>query len=192
MLGPGAARQGTLGHGPDTRPMHHHITSLQLSVLAMAALLLGGCALQPKPENLLMGAAPKPKAELEATLVTGGGFCVTLSEQGRLLTQPCDQQSNQSFSWDVGALQLAGDCLVAKGEDGLGMEACREESHQWLWQGDRLFNRQVSLCLDVAGRRHKPAVPLRLAECYGGANQSFEWTPSGTLLNRLMHPALAW
>ncbi|WP_368172572.1 ricin-type beta-trefoil lectin domain protein [Aeromonas sp. R2-1] len=154
--------------------MHHHITSLQLSVLAMAALLLGGCALQPKPEDLLMGAAPKPKAELEATLVTSGGFCVTLSEQGRLLTQPCDQQSNQSFSWDVGALQLAGDCLVAKGEDGLGMEACREESHQWLWQGDRLFNRQVSLCLDVAGRRHKPAVPLRLAECYGGANQSFE------------------
>ncbi|MGU5642758.1 hypothetical protein [Aeromonas caviae] len=66
--------------------MHHHITSLQLSVLAMAALLLGGCALQPKPEDLLMGAAPKPKAELEATLVTSGGFCVTLSEQGRLLT----------------------------------------------------------------------------------------------------------
>ncbi len=88
MLGPGAARQGALGHGPDTRPMHHHITSLQLSVLAMAALLLGGCALQPKPEDLLMGAAPKPKAELEATLVTSGGFCVTLSEQGHLLTQP--------------------------------------------------------------------------------------------------------
>ena len=115
--------------------MHHHITSLQLSVLAMAALLLGGCALQPKPEDLLMGAAPKPKAELEATLVTSGGFCVTLSEQGRLLTQPCDQQPNQSFSWDVGALQLAGDCLVARGEDGLGMEVCREESHQWQWQG---------------------------------------------------------
>ena len=40
--------------------------------------------------------------------------------------------------------------------------------------GDRLFNRQVSLCLDVAGRRHQAGRPLRLAECYGGANQSFE------------------
>ena len=42
---------------------------------------------------------------------------------------------------------------------------------------DRLFNRKTGLCLDVAGRRHQPGTPLRLAECYGSANQSFTWQP---------------
>ena len=41
--------------------------------------------------------------------------------------------------------------------------------------GDRLFNRQVSLCLDVAGRRHRPAVPCASPKCYGGATRCFEW-----------------
>ncbi|BBQ50950.1 hypothetical protein WP2S18C03_00310 [Aeromonas veronii] len=44
---------------------------------------------------------------------------------------------------------------------------------QWVWQEDKLFNSKVSRCLDVAGRRHSPNTPLRLADCYGGANQSF-------------------
>ena len=42
----------------------------------------------------------------------------------------------------------------------------------WLAE-DKLFNNKASRCLDVAGRRHTPNTPLRLAECYGGANQSF-------------------
>ena len=165
---------------------------LHIRLLALMALLLGGCALQPRPESLLLGAAPRSTPVPPATLVTGGGFCVALSEQGSLLTQPCDQSPRQLFTGDAGALQLAQGCLIARGDDGLAVGECQDDSRQWQWQGDRLFNRQVSLCLDVAGRRHKPAVPLRLAECYGGANQSFEWTPPGTLLNRLMHPALVW
>ncbi len=158
---------------------------LHIRLLALMALLLGGCALQPRPENLLLGAAPRSTPEPPATLVTDGGFCVALGEQGRLLTQPCDQSPRQLFSWDAGALQLAQGCLIARGEDGLAVGECQDDSRQWQWQGDRLFNRQVSLCLDVAGRRHRAAVPLRLAECYGGANQSFTWTPTGSLLDRL-------
>ena len=115
-----------------------------------------------------------------------------VDEQGHLLTQPCDQGPNQLFSWDAGALLLAQGCLIATGTDGLVVGGCENDSHQWQWQGDRLFNRQVSLCLDVAGRRHRSAVPLRLAECYGGANQSFTWTPTGSLLERLMPPSSIW
>lgn len=168
--------------------MRHNI--LRPGTLALLGLLLGGCALQPKPDNLLLTSRPEPDAS--ATLVTGGGFCVTLSDEGTLLTQTCDRGARQRFEWDAGALQLAQRCLVAKGEDGLAVTDCREESHQWQWQADRLFNRTVSLCLDVAGRRHQPGTPLRLAECYGGANQSFEWTPTASLLERLTQPALAW
>lgn len=173
--------------------MHHHTFTLHSCVLALAALLLGGCALQPKPKDLLMAAAPKSSmAAAPATIVTSGGFCVTLSEQGTLLTQPCDQSLSQQFSWDVGALQLAQRCLIANGADELAMADCQDGSRQWQWQDDRLFNRQASLCLDVAGSRHKPAVPLRLAECFGGANQSFEWKRSGSMLDLLSLENLAW
>ena len=161
---------------------------LHIRLLALMALLLGGCALQPRPESLLMGAAPRSTPVPPATLVTGGGFCVALSEQG---SQPAHPALRQLFTWDAGALQLAQGCLIAKGDDGLAVGECQDDSRQWQWQGDRLFNRQVSLCLDVAGRRHRAAVPLRLAECYGGANQSFTWTPTGSLLDRLGLPGLS-
>ena len=164
---------------------------LHIRLLALMALLLGGCALPPRPENLLLEAASSSTSIPPATLVTDGGFCVALNEQGRLLTQPCDQEPNQLFIWDAGALLLAQGCLIATGTDGLVVGGCENDSHQWQWQGDRLFNRQVSLCLDVAGRRHRSAVPLRLAECYGGANQSFTWTPTGSLLDRLGLPGLS-
>ena len=163
-----------------------------IRLLALMALLLGGCVLPPRPENLLLGAASSSTPVPPATLVTDGGFCVALNEQGRLLTQPCDQEPNQLFIWDAGALLLAQGCLIATGTDGLVVGGCENDSHQWQWQGDHLFNRQVSLCLDVAGRRHRSAVPLRLAECYGGANQSFTWTPTGSLLERLMPPSSIW
>ena len=163
-----------------------------IRLLALMALLLGGCALPPRPENLLLEAASSSTSIPPATLVTDGGFCVALNERGRLLTQPCDQGSTQPIIWDAGALLLAQGCLIATGTDGLVVGGCENDSHQWQWQGDRLFNRQVSLCLDVAGRRHRSAVPLRLAECYGGANESFTWTPTGSLLERLMPPSSIW
>ncbi|MNY54193.1 Ricin-type beta-trefoil lectin domain protein [compost metagenome] len=92
----------------------------------------------------------------------------------------------------MGALQLAQRCLIANGADELAMADCQDGSRQWQWQDDRLFNRQASLCLDVAGSRHKPAVPLRLAECFGGANQSFEWKRTGSMLDLLSLENLAW
>lgn len=169
-----------------------HMT-LRPALLALLTLMLGGCAtLQPKPDELLLGAAPKAAKTPSATLITSGGFCVALSEQGTLLTQECDQSPHQQFDWDAGALQLAQRCLIARGDDELTMAACEDSSHQWQWQADRLFNRQLSLCLDVAGRRHQPGTPLRLAECYGGANQSFEWKPDGGMLESLGLPKLAW
>lgn len=171
--------------------MQHN--SLQPGLLALLTLMLGGCAaLQPKPDALLLGAAPKAARTTTAALITSGGFCVTLSEQNTLLTQECDQGAHQAFDWDAGALQLAQRCLVAKGGDGLTLADCRDDSHQWQWQADRLFNRQLSLCLDVAGRRHHPGTPLRLAECYGGANQSFEWKQDGGMLDSLGLPRLPW
>ena len=102
---------------------------------------------------------------------------MAMDARERLITQPCDLSVRQQFSWDAGALQLAQRCLVARGEGELAMAECGDESRQWQWQGDRLFNRKTGLCLDVAGRRHQPGTPLRLAECYGGANQSFAWQP---------------
>lgn len=172
--------------------MYPHPMLFQACTLALVVMTLGGCALQPKPEALLMGAAPKSTVPSSAVLVTDGGFCVALSEKGGLLTQPCDRSPRQQFEWDAGALQLSEHCLIARGSDDLVMADCQDNSHQWQWQADRLFNRQVSLCLDVAGRRHQPGTPLRLAECYGGANQSFEWQPAASLLERLALPNLAW
>ena len=119
---------------------------LHIRLLALMALLLGGCALPPRPENLLLGAAPRSTPVPPATLVTDGGFCVALNEQGRLLTQPCDQEPNQLFIWDAGALLLAQGCLIATGTDGLVVGGCENDSHQWQWQGDHLFNRQVPGC----------------------------------------------
>ncbi|WP_325783308.1 RICIN domain-containing protein [Aeromonas sanarellii] len=124
-----------------------------------------------------MEAAPRQSAPPVSALVTDGGFCVALDARDRLVTQPCDLSTRQQFGWDAGALQLAQRCLVARGEGELAMTECGDESRQWQWQGDRLFNRKTGLCLDVAGRRHQPGTPLRLAECYGGANQSFAWQP---------------
>lgn len=169
-----------------------HMTR-QSGLLALFTLTLGGCTtLQPDPDAILLGAAPKAEKTTMANLITSGGFCVTLSEQNTLLTQDCDQGTQQEFDWDAGALQLARGCLIARGDDELGVADCRDDSHQWQWQADRLFNRQLSLCLDVAGRRHQPGTPLRLAECYGGANQSFEWKQKGGLLDNLGLPKLAW
>lgn len=171
--------------------MQHN--TLQPGLLALLTLMLGGCAaLQPKPDALMLGVSPKTPHTTAYTLITSGGFCVTLDEQGSLLTQECDKGLNQQFDWDAGALQLAQRCLIAKGDDELTLADCQDDSHQWQWQADRLFNRQLSLCLDVAGRRHHPGTPLRLAECYGGANQSFEWKQEGGLLDSLALPKLAW
>lgn len=171
--------------------MQHN--TLQPGLLALLTLTLGGCAaLQPKQDSLLLGISPKAARTTASELITSGGFCVTLGEQGSLLTQECDKGPNQQFDWDAGALQLAQRCLIAKGDDELTLADCQDDSHQWQWQADRLFNRQLSLCLDVAGRRHQPGTPLRLAECYGGANQSFEWKQEGSLLDSLALPKLAW
>lgn len=172
--------------------MHQHPAFLQTSALALTAMLLSGCALQPKSEDIRFGVLPQQTKEPSLALVTSGGFCVALSEQGTLLTQACDKSPRQQFNWDAGALQLAQRCLIATGADGLTMTDCQDDSHQWQWQADRLFNQRVSLCLDVAGRRHQPDTPLRLAECYGGANQSFEWRRDGSLLNDLILQSLGW
>ena len=113
--------------------MHPHITSLQLSVLAMAALLLG-VRLQPKPEDLLMGAAPA-KAEPEATLVTSGGFCVTLSEQGRLLTQPAISNRTSHSAGMSAPCNWPGDAWSPEGKMVWDGGVPGDESHQWQWQG---------------------------------------------------------
>ncbi len=91
-----------------------------------------------------------------SALVTDAGFCVALNDHNQLITQPCDQTARQQFSWDAGALQLDQRCLVAKGVSELTMAECQDESRQWQWQEDRLFNSKADRCLDVAGRRHKP------------------------------------
>jgi len=132
-----------------------------------------------------MEAAPRQSAPPVSALVTDGGFCVALDARDRLVTQPCDLSVRQQFGWDAGALQLVQRCLVASGGSELTLAGCEDGSRQWQWQEDRLFNRQAALCLDVAGRRHKPGTPLRLAECFGGANQSFEWQREESLLEQL-------
>lgn len=151
--------------------------TVRANALALVVVALGGCAYKPQTDELLMGAAPMQSAPPASALVTDGGFCVALDARDRLITRPCDRSVRQLFSWDAGALQLAQRCLVARGEGELAMAECGDESRQWQWQGDRLFNRKTGLCLDVAGRRHQPGTSLRLAECYGGANQSFAWQP---------------
>ncbi|WP_421235552.1 ricin-type beta-trefoil lectin domain protein [Aeromonas enteropelogenes] len=161
-----------------------HPNSVRISMLALVVVVISGCSYKPTPDELLMGSAPMQRTDITSALVTSAGFCVTLSGQ-QLLTQPCDESANQQFSWDAGALELARGCLVASGRSELAVAKCQETSYQWQWQGDRLFNRQAALCLDVAGRRHKPGTPLRLAECFGGANQSFEWKREESLLEQL-------
>ncbi|MBR7631100.1 RICIN domain-containing protein [Aeromonas popoffii] len=169
-----------------------HPNLVRVSTLALVVVTLCGCSFKPKPDEILMGAVPRQAANAPSTLVTGGGFCVALNTRDQLITQPCDQTARQQFSWDAGALQLQQRCLVAKEGNDLVMTECQDESRQWQWQADRLFNSKVELCLDVAGRRHKPGTPLRLAECYGGANQSFEWKSETSVLDQLNLKSLIW
>ncbi|WP_094698231.1 RICIN domain-containing protein [Aeromonas sp. A35_P] len=169
-----------------------HPNALRVSTLALIVVALSGCSYKPKPDEILMGAAPMQETPITSALVTGGGFCVALNDQGLLITQPCDQGAHQQFIWDAGALQLAQRCLVAKGVSELAMAECQDESRQWQWQEDRLFNSKADRCLDVAGRRHKPGTPLRLADCFGGANQSFEWQNKGSMLDKLHLKSLIW
>ncbi len=165
---------------------------VRVSTLALVVVTLCGCSFKPKPDEILMGAVPRQAANAPSTLVTSGGFCVALNTRDQLITQSCDQTARQQFSWDAGALQLQQRCLVAKEGNELVMTECQDESRQWQWQADRLFNSKVELCLDVAGRRHKPGTPLRLAECYGGANQSFEWKSETSVLDQLNLKSLIW
>ncbi|MGL4356238.1 MULTISPECIES: RICIN domain-containing protein [Aeromonas] len=169
-----------------------HPNLVRVSTLALVVVTLCGCSFKPKPDEILMGAVPRQAANAPSTLVTSGGFCVALNTRDQLITQSCDQTARQQFSWDAGALQLQQRCLVAKEGNELVMTECQDESRQWQWQADRLFNSKVELCLDVAGRRHKPGTPLRLAECYGGANQSFEWKSETSVLDQLNLKSLIW
>ncbi|MEN9584504.1 MAG: hypothetical protein RLZZ616_1510 [Pseudomonadota bacterium] len=169
-----------------------HPNLVRVSTLALVVVTLCGCSFKPKPDEILMGAVPRQAANAPSTLVTSGGFCVALNTRDQLITQSCDQTARQQFSWDAGALQLQQRCLVAKEGNDLVMTECQDESRQWQWQADRLFNSKVELCLDVAGRRHKPGTPLRLAECYGGANQSFEWKSETSVLDQLNLKSLIW
>lgn len=169
-----------------------HPNLVRVSTLALVVVTLCGCSFKPKPDEILMGAVPRQAANAPSTLVTSGGFCVALNTRDQLFTQPCDQTARQQFSWDAGALQIQQRCLVAKEGNELVMTECQDESRQWQWQADRLFNSKVELCLDVAGRRHKPGTPLRLAECYGGANQSFEWKSETSVLDQLNLKSLIW
>ncbi len=90
--------------------MHPNI--VRVSTLALVVVALSGCSFKPKPDEILMGAAPRQAADTSSTLVTSGGFCVALNAQDQLITQPCDQTAGQQFSWDAGALQLQqGDIL---------------------------------------------------------------------------------
>jgi hypothetical protein len=170
--------------------MHPNI--VRVSTLALVVVALSGCSFKPKQDEILMDAAPRQAVDTPSTLVTSGGFCVALNAQDQLITRPCDQTARQQFNWDAGALQLQQRCLVAKGRSELAMAECQDESRQWQWQADRLFNRKVEQCLDVAGRRHKPGTPLRLADCYGGANQSFEWKSETSVLDQLNLKSLIW
>lgn len=169
-----------------------HPSLVRVSTLALVVVTLCGCSFKPKQDEILMGAVPRQAANAPSTLVTSGGFCVALNTRDQLITQSCDQTARQQFSWDAGALQLQQRCLVAKEGNELVMTECQDESRQWQWQADRLFNSKVELCLDVAGRRHKPGTPLRLAECYGGANQSFEWKSETSVLDQLNLKSLIW
>lgn len=169
-----------------------HPNLVRVSTLALVVVTLCGCSFKPKPDEILMGAVPRQAANAPSTLVTSGGFCVALNTRDQLITQSCDQTARQQFSWDAGTLQLQQRCLVAKEGNELVMTECQDESRQWQWQADRLFNSKVELCLDVAGRRHKPGTPLRLAECYGGANQSFEWKSETSVLDQLNLKSLIW
>ncbi|AXV32423.1 RICIN domain-containing protein [Aeromonas hydrophila] len=168
-----------------------HPNSFRVSTLALVVVALSGCSYKPKPDEILMGAAPMQSIATSA-LVTDAGFCVALNDHNQLITQPCDQTVRQQFSWDAGALQLDQRCLVAKGVSELTMAECQDESRQWQWQEDRLFNSKADRCLDVAGRRHKPGTPLRLADCFGGANQSFAWQNKSSMFDKLNLKSLIW
>ncbi|WP_265422495.1 RICIN domain-containing protein [Aeromonas salmonicida] len=170
--------------------MHHN--TVRASTLALVVVALSGCSYKPKPNEILMGAAPRQAIDAPSALMTSGGFCVALNAQDQLITQPCEKITRQQFNWDAGALLLEQRCLVAKGVSELVLAECQDDSRQWQWQADRLLNHKVDRCLDVAGRRHKPGTPLRLAECYGGANQSFEWKSSASMLEQLNLKSLIW
>ncbi|MGH1408369.1 MAG: ricin-type beta-trefoil lectin domain protein [Aeromonas sp.] len=158
----------------------------------LATLLLGGCAItQPSTDEMMGSIASRPQEErARSPLLTSGDFCVAVSRQ-KVLTQSCSGQEDQLFEWDLGELRLQGLCLQAKSDNELMLASCDGEA-QWEWQEDKLFNSKVSRCLDVAGRRHRPGTPLRLAECYGGANQSFSWQPPNPWLETLKKQSLTW
>ncbi|MFM5707913.1 ricin-type beta-trefoil lectin domain protein [Aeromonas veronii] len=166
--------------------------SFACSPAMLAALLLGGCTIKPPSTDVMMGSiASQPQEERSLSpLLTSGDFCVAVSQQ-KVLAQPCSGKDDQLFEWDLGELRLQDLCLQAKNDSELMLAPCDGQA-QWEWQKDRLFNSKVSRCLDVAGRRHTPGTPLRLAECYGGANQSFSWQRPNPWLETLKKQSLTW
>lgn len=157
----------------------------------LAALLLGGCTIKPPSTDVMMGSiTSQPQERALSPLLTSGDFCVAVSQQ-KVLALSCSGKDDQLFEWDLGELRLQDRCLQAKNDSELMLSPC-DGQPQWEWQKDRLFNSKVSRCLDVAGRRHTPGTPLRLAECYGGANQSFSWQRPNPWLETLKKQSLTW
>ena len=154
--------------------MHNRISIFSRYPALMAAMVLGGCTLKPPSTDEMLSTMVVAHPQSESTpslLLTNNGFCVGIARQ-QAVTQVCTDKDAQPLEWDLGELKLQQTCLQAKNSNELMLAPCDGHA-QWVWQEDKLFNSKVSRCLDVAGRRHFANTPLRLADCYGGANQSF-------------------
>lgn len=152
--------------------MNNKISIFSCRPAVMAALLLGGCTLKPPMDEVMNSMVAQSQSESASSLLlTYNGFCVGVAGQ-QAVTQVCGGKDTRSFEWALGELKMQETCLQARSGNELILAPCDGHA-QWVWREDKLFNNKASRCLDVAGRRHTPNTPLRLAECYGGANQSF-------------------
>lgn len=105
----------------------------------------------------------------------------------------CEKITRQQFNWDAGALQLEQRCLVAKGVSELVLAECQDDSF-----ANGSGRRIVCSITRLIGVWMSPVVATSPAHrsgwraSYGGANQSFEWKSSASMLEQLNLKSLIW
>ncbi|KUE78513.1 ricin-type beta-trefoil lectin domain protein [Aeromonas schubertii] len=154
-------------------------TTLRSGMSLGSTLLLAACSWQPPTQDLInpylhQGDVAAPSGP---SVLTSSGFCLEPQPLGGVVTRPCRDQQGEQLVWWQGRLRSGGYCL-GQGGGGLQLAGC-DEALRWVWRLGSLQDSDSKLCLDVAGNRHRAGTPLRLADCYGGANQSFSLGEAG-------------
>lgn len=154
-------------------------TYLRFGVSLGSSLMLAACAWQPPTQDLVNPYLHEGEIVAPAgpSVRTSAGFCLEPLAQGGVVTQRCYGDPVTQLVWWQGQLRSGERCLDHNG--GLLRLTHCDQALRWVWRLGSLQASNTKQCLDVAGNRNREGTPLRLADCYGGANQNFSLGEAG-------------